>query len=71
VFEEVAKPHGTEVDVEEALVNLFESDVVTPKQGADENAVGVPSDATVSRDEAGLEVTRVGEGLKSLREGSR
>ena len=67
MFEEMAKPDGTEVDVGEALVNLFESDVVTTKQGADENAVGVPPDAAVARDEAGLEMPWVGDGLKCLR----
>jgi hypothetical protein len=28
LFKEVAEPYRTEVDVEEAVVNLFESDVV-------------------------------------------
>ena len=71
MFEEVAEPHGTEVDVEEALVNLFETDVVTTQECADENTGGVPTDAAVLGDETGLEVTWVGDGLERLWIGAR
>lgn len=71
MFEEVAKPDKTEVDIEEATVNLFEPDVVTGEQGGDKDAVCVPADASVARDEAGLEVPWVRDGLEVLRERTR
>jgi len=67
----VAKPDGTEIDVEEAPVNLFQSDVVASEQGSDEDAVRVPADASVARDETGLEMARVGDGLELFGEGPR
>jgi hypothetical protein len=70
VFEEVAEPHRTEVDVEEATVNLLEADVVPRQEGGDEDAVGVPANPAVTRDETGLEMARVGDGLKDRWEGA-
>jgi hypothetical protein len=67
VFEEVAKPDGTEINVEKAPVNLFQPDVVASEQGGDEDAVGIPADAAVARDEAGLEMARIGDGLELFR----
>lgn len=70
-FEEVTEPDRPEVDVEEAVVNLLEADVVPGEEGADEDPVSVPPDPAVVRDEPSLEVAWVGEGLKSAREGTR
>ncbi len=58
----MAKPHRTEVDVEESAVNLFEPDVVAGEKCGDEDSVGVPADPAVARDEASLEMPRVGDG---------
>ena len=63
-FEEVTEPDGPEVDVEETVVNLLETDGVTREEGADEDAISIPANAAVVRDETGLEVARVGDGLK-------
>ena len=71
VFDKATKPDGTEVDVEEAVVNLFESDVVTCEDLADGNAVGVPPDAAVGGDSASLVVARVDDGLEGLGERPR
>ena len=71
MFKEVTEPDRPEVDVEEAVVNLLECDVVSGKEGADEDAVSVPPDPTVVRDEADIEMARVGDGLEGAREGTR
>ena len=70
MFEEVAKPDRTEVDIEEATVNLLKADVVPRQEGGDEDAVGVPANSPVTRDETSLEMARVGDGLKDGREGA-
>ena len=64
------EPDGTEVDVEEALVNLLEADVVAGEELADGDSVGIPTDATVLGDEASLEVAGIGDGLERLWKGS-
>ena len=46
-FNESTEPDGTEVDVEEAVVNLLEADVMTCEEPADRDAPGVPADAAV------------------------
>ena len=60
----MAKPDRTEIDVEQAPVNLFQPNVVASEQGGDEDAVCIPADASVARDEAGLEMARIGHGLE-------
>ncbi len=70
-FNETTEPDGTEVNVEEAVVNLLEADVMTCEEPADRDALGVPADATVGTDEASLEMARVGDGLEGFREGPR
>ena len=47
LFEEVSEPDRTEVDVEEAEVNLLEADVVAGEELADGDAMGVPTDTSV------------------------
>ena len=69
MFEEVAEPYRPEVDVEEAVVNLLEADVMAGDQGADGDAVGVPPDPAVVGDESSLEVTWVRERLELLGKG--
>ena len=66
----MAKPHWTEIDIEETAVNLFESDVAATEQSGDEDAVRVPADASVARDEAGLEMARISQGFEFFRERS-
>ena len=70
-FNETTEPDRTEVDVEEAVVNLLEADVMTCEESADGDAFGVPADATVGTDEASLEVARVGNGLEGFGERPR
>jgi len=70
-FKKVAQPNRTEVDVEEALVNLFKSDLVASEQGGDEDAVSVPTDPAIARNQTGLEVPRIRDGLEFLWEGAR
>ena len=50
MFEEVSEPDGAEVDVEEAMVNLLEADVVAGEELADGDTVSIPSDASVLGD---------------------
>ena len=50
-FNETTEPDGTEVNVEEAVVNLLEADVMTSEEPADGDAFGVPADATIGTDE--------------------
>ena len=67
VFDKATKPDGTEVDVEEAVVNLFESDVVTCEDLADGNAVGVSE--TLPGENERLDVySRDGELLGEMRD---
>ncbi len=68
-FNETTEPDGTEVNVEEAVVNLLEADVMTSEEPADRDALGVPADAAVGTDEASLEMARVGDGLEGFGEG--
>ncbi len=68
-FNESTEPDRTEVDVEEAVVNLLEADVMTSEEPADGDAFGVPADATIGADETSLEVARVGDGLEGFGEG--
>ena len=70
-FNETTEPDGTEVNVEEAVVNLLEADVMTSEEPADGDALGVPADATIGADETSLEVARVGDGLEGFGEGPR
>ncbi len=46
-FNETTEPDRTEVDVEEAVVNLLEADVMTSEEPADGDALGIPADATI------------------------
>ena len=71
MFKEVTEPDRSEVDVEEAVVNLLEADVVSCEEGADEDAVSVPPDAAVVRHEADIEMARVGDGLEGAGKGTR
>jgi len=68
-FEEVTEPDRPEVDVEEAVVSLLETDVVSGEEGRDRDSVGVPPEAAVVRDEPKLEVARVGDGRQGARKG--
>ena len=70
-FNESTEPDRTEVDVEQAMVNFLEADVMTCEEPADRDALGVPADAAVGTDEASLEMARVGDGLEGFREGPR
>ena len=70
-FNESTEPDGTEVDVEQAVVNLLKADIMTSEEPADRDALGVPADAAVGTDEASLEMARVGDGLEGFREGPR
>ena len=63
-------PHRTEIYIEEAVVNLFEADVVASEEGGDQNPVGVPTDAAIMGDEASLEMPWIGDGLKRVRVGA-
>ncbi len=65
-FIETAEPGGTAVDVEEPVVNLFESDLVAGEYRTDEGAVGVPADPPVVGDEPRLEMPRLDEGRRVL-----
>lgn len=51
-----AEPDGTEIDVKEAGVNLLETDVLFCESGADVDPFVVPTDSTISRDPADLEM---------------
>ncbi len=70
-FNESTEPDRTEVDVEEAVVNLLETDVMACEESTDRDALCVPADATVGADETSLEVARVGDGLEGFGEGPR
>ncbi len=70
-FNESTEPDRTEVDVEEAVVNLLETDVMACEEAADGDALGVPTDATVGTDETSLEVAWVCDGLEGFGEGPR
>ena len=54
-FNKATEPDGSEVDVEQAVVNLLKADVMTSEEPADRDALGVPADATVGTDKASLE----------------
>ena len=68
-FNETTEPDRTEVDIEEAVVNLLETDVKACEESADRDALGVPADATVGADKTSFEVAGVGEGLEGFGEG--
>ena len=48
LFDETAQPDRTEVDVEEAVVNLFKADVLPFEELADRDSILIPPDAAVS-----------------------
>ncbi len=70
VFDEATEPDGSEVDVEEPVINLLEADVVAGEKLADADAIGIPADASVCADESGLEVPGIGDWLEAGGEGS-
>ncbi len=70
-YNESTEPDRTEVDVEQAVVNLLEADVMTSEKPADRDALGVPADAAVGTDESSLEMARVGDGFEGFGEGPR
>ena len=67
---EAAEPDGTEVDVPEVVVDLFEADELSGEYVADVDPAGVPSDASVPADPSDLEVSGVLDGGQVFRERS-
>ena len=66
VFNKPSQPNGSEVDIEEAVVDLFEADIVASQEAADGHAVRVPADASVGADEASFKMTRIGDEFQGL-----
>jgi hypothetical protein len=62
LFMEATEFDGSEIDFPEAVVDLFEADVLLSEEMADVDPAGVPTDAAVATDAADLEVSGVLEG---------
>ena len=58
---EATEPEGTEENVEDAVVDLLEADVVTGQEMTDRDTTSVPADTAVLADLAKLEVSRIGD----------
>lgn len=63
---EAAEPDRSEADVEEAVVDFLEADVLLGEQRADVDPVVEPADASISRHEPAFEVIRVCEWRQAL-----
>ncbi len=68
LFMEATEFDGSEIDFPEAVIDLFEADVLLCQQMADVDPVRVPADAAVATDAADLEVSGVLEGRQLLGE---
>jgi hypothetical protein len=62
LLNEVAEPDGSEVDVEEPVVEGLEADGLTGDQVADVDPVVEPADASVPTDAPNLDVLEIGDG---------
>ena len=70
-FDEAAEPDGSEVDVEEPVIDLLESDVEPAEKVADVDPAAEPADASVGADPADFEVLGVRDRLEDLGKRSR
>lgn len=61
-FDETSEPDGTEIDVEQAVVNWLEADGLFGEQVADIDPVVEPADAAVATHTPNLEVLGIGDG---------
>ncbi len=62
LFMKATEFDGSEIDFPEAVIDLFEADVLLSEKMADVDPAGVPTDAAVATDTADLEVGGVLEG---------
>lgn len=58
-FVHSSESQGTEVDIPDAIIDLFQADVFTAQGVGDADPMFIPSDPTVATDETNLEVSRV------------